>query len=108
MSQPLRTPVVPETPSLLSRIIEIGRVYGPDLSLRQLAVLMTCHSIGRPQTIRGLAEAIDIQKPAVTRAVDALEKFGLATRIPDPADQRSVLVVLTKRGTALGRALSSK
>ena len=34
----------------------------------------------------GLAEALQLGKPAVSRALDALEGLGLAARLPDQSD----------------------
>ena len=78
----------------------------PDLSMRQLAVLLVIHTADEPQTVRSLASILDVHKPAVTRALDKLSDHGLLRRLPDPADKRSILVELTKRGTALARSLS--
>jgi len=70
----------------------------PDLTTRQLAVLMTVTLGAPPHTVRGLASALRIAKPAVTRAVDALERHGLAVRMEDEDDARSVLIMRTARG----------
>jgi DNA-binding MarR family transcriptional regulator len=76
----------------------------PDLSMRQLAVLLMSHTADEPQTVRGLAGALGVQKPIVTRALDRLEDHALVRRIPDPADRRSVFIELTKSGHALARS----
>jgi DNA-binding MarR family transcriptional regulator len=76
----------------------------PDLSMRQLAVLLLCHTSEKPQTVRGLAAALDVSKPAVTRAIDRLTASGLVRRIPDAADGRSVLVQVKASGHALCRS----
>lgn len=72
-----------------------------DLSLRQLAVLSVLVSTQNPHTIRGLAAMLQVYKPAISRAVDRLELHGLAQRLPDPADGRSVLVQATRAGISL-------
>jgi DNA-binding MarR family transcriptional regulator len=70
---------------------------GTDLTLRQMVILMECNL--RPRTVRYLAETLNIPKPAITRAIDRLEKeLGLAERRSDPDDGRSVLVGLTNSG----------
>ena len=66
-----------------------------DLTLRQLAILMTTKNCA---TVRGLAVEFHIQKPAVTRAVSRLLDLGLVTRTRDPADGRSVLIRSTETG----------
>ena len=86
-------------------IVALVRRDGADLSSRQLAVFLTCYLDDRPQTVRGLAEALGISKPAVTRAIDRLIVFDLCRRKPDPADRRSVLVQRTPRGGAFLREM---
>lgn len=48
-----------------------------------------------------LAEHLRIAPRSATEVVDALEAKGLATRTPDPADRRAVLVALTDKGQDL-------
>lgn len=69
---------------------------GRDLSVRQLGVMMECKA--GDQTVRGLAETLNLSKPAVTRAADRLQGEGLLARSPDPADKRSVFLSLTAAG----------
>ena len=69
-----------------------------DLTSRQSAILMTCFLEARPQTVRGLSFLLRISKPAVSRALDRLSDLGMARRLPDAADGRSVLVEITRRG----------
>jgi len=71
----------------------------PDLSARQLAVLLTVYLTDPPHTVRGLARDLNLRKPAVTRALDRLEDLGLAKRKTDPEDKRSILVQRTVRGS---------
>lgn len=51
-----------------------------------------------PQTVRGFAAWLHINKPAVTRGLDWLGILGLTERQDDPDDGRSVWAVLTPRG----------
>jgi DNA-binding MarR family transcriptional regulator len=88
---------------LREHVVSTVRSNDPDLSLRQLGVLLICHTSDHIQTVRGLAGALGIHKPAVTRAVDALEKFKLVHRLPDPKDKRSVIIKTTQNGGALCR-----
>lgn len=71
----------------------------PDLSARQMAVLLTVYMTEEPQTVRGLAELLNVSKPAITRAIDRLGEFGLAKRKTDPDDRRSVIVQRTVKGS---------
>ena len=74
---------------------------GPDLTARQMALLLTVYLIPPPHTVRGLAEALRISKPAVTRALDRLSALGYVRRRPDETDKRSVLVQRTVKGLSL-------
>lgn len=78
-----------------------------DLTLRQLAVLSLLVSTRGAHTIRFFAATLQVAKPAITRAVDRLELHGLARRLPDPADGRSVLVQPTRRGVDLIRTVGA-
>jgi len=71
----------------------------PDLSARQMAVLLTVYMTEQPHTVRGLAEILEVSKPAITRAIDRLGEFGLARRKTDPRDRRSVIVQRTVKGS---------
>lgn len=71
----------------------------PDLSARQMAVLLTVYMIDEGQTVRGLAEILNVSKPAVTRAIDRLGEFGLVRRKTDPNDRRSIIVQRTVKGS---------
>ncbi|MEN8195124.1 MAG: MarR family transcriptional regulator [Pseudomonadota bacterium] len=71
----------------------------PDLSARQMAVLLTVYMTEPPHTVRGLAEILNVSKPAITRAIDRLGEFGLARRKTDPRDRRSVIVQRTVKGS---------
>lgn len=71
----------------------------PDLSARQMAVLLTVYMTDPPHTVRGLAEMLNVSKPAITRAIDRLGEFALARRKTDPRDRRSVIVQRTVRGS---------
>ncbi len=81
-------------------LAETVRADGPDLNVRQSAILLRISLEPGPHTVRGLAKALQLGKPAVSRALDALEGLGFATRVPDESDRRSVLVQSTARGLA--------
>lgn len=90
---------------LRGTVVALVRRDGPDLSARQLAVLLTCYLESEAQTVRGLAATLDVSKPAITRALDRLAEFDLVRRKTDPTDRRSVLVQRTPKGTAFIRDL---
>ena len=54
-----------------------------DLSARQQAIFMTVALQAGPHTVRGLAADLNLAKPAVTRAIDTLEKAGFVRRRRD-------------------------
>lgn len=70
----------------------------PDLSARQLAVFLICYLQDTAQTVRSLAQELNVSKPAITRALDRLGELDLARRKIDPLDKRSVFVQRTMRG----------
>ncbi len=70
----------------------------PDLSARQLTVLITIYLDPQPHTVRALAAKLGVTKPVITRALDTMGRYGLVTRKRDPADRRNVLVQRTVDG----------
>ena len=70
-----------------------------DLSARQQAVLLNVYLMPSPHSIKSLADDLMISKPAICRAVDALEKAKLVKRFRDKADKRNVLIQRTVKGS---------
>ncbi len=91
---------------LRDTIVAMVRRDGPDLSARQLGVFLTTYLADGPHTVRGLAAALNVSKPAITRALDRLGELDLTRRKTDPQDRRSVLVQRTAKGSTLLRDLS--
>jgi DNA-binding MarR family transcriptional regulator len=87
--------------TLKDAIVGSVRRDGPDLSARQLGVFLISYLEEGPHTVRGLAARLEISKPAVTRSLDRLEELGLARRMMDPRDRRSILVQRTLGGAEL-------
>ncbi len=75
------------------------RQDGPDLSARQLAILLQVYLTDPPHTVRGLAALLNISKPAVTRALDRLSVLSFVKRKRDLEDKRNVLVQRTVKGS---------
>lgn len=71
---------------------------GPDLTTRQLSILLTIYLDQGKHTIRGLAAVIDVSKPVITRCVDTLSILGLVKRVRDEEDKRSVFIQRTVKG----------
>ena len=76
---------------------------GPDLSARQMALLLTVYLTPQPHTVRGLAASLNVSKPAITRALDRLTELGMIKRKIDETDRRSVLVQRTVKGSVFLR-----
>lgn len=76
------------------------RSDAPDLTARQLAVLMTVRLQPAPHTVRGLASTLNVGKPAITRALDTLSRLGFVQRRRDPKDGRNVFIEGTDKGDA--------
>ena len=85
---------------LRDTVVSLVRREGPDLTARQLGVLLICYLEDGPHTVRGLAARLAVAKPAITRALDRLEEFQFARRLQDPRDRRSIVVARTPDGDA--------
>jgi DNA-binding MarR family transcriptional regulator len=70
----------------------------PDLSARQLAVLLTIYLETPPHTVRGLAAKLRVTKPVITRALDTMGQLELVSRKRDTADRRNVIIQRTVKG----------
>jgi DNA-binding MarR family transcriptional regulator len=70
----------------------------PDLSARQMTVLITVYLEPQPHTVRALAAKLGVTKPVITRALDTMGRHRLVARKRDPADRRNVLVQRTVDG----------
>jgi DNA-binding MarR family transcriptional regulator len=80
--------------------VNLAQVHGdqPDLSVRQLTILLTVYMEAPPHTIRDLAKTLRVSKPVVTRALNSMGKLDLLARRRDEADRRNVLVQRTVKG----------
>jgi DNA-binding MarR family transcriptional regulator len=70
----------------------------PDLTNRQMALLMLVYLTPGPHTVRGLARVLGVSKPVVTRALNTLGALGYLRRERDQDDRRNIFVVRTKDG----------
>jgi DNA-binding MarR family transcriptional regulator len=77
------------------------RGKGPELTVRQMGVFLTCYLMDDVQTLRDLCSKLNTSKPAITRALDRLSELGLVRRKPDPLDRRSILIQRTTAGAEL-------
>jgi len=82
----------------LATLTETVRSQGPDLTSRQLALLLQIYLKPHPHTVRGLAQSLNVSKPVITRAVDTLSLLGFVKRVRDEKDKRNVLIQRTVKG----------
>jgi DNA-binding MarR family transcriptional regulator len=78
------------------------------LSMTQCKALLELGGLGQSAEtwqVSDLAEVFGVSMPSMSRAVDALVKKGLATRIEDPDDRRARQVKITGRGKDLVETL---
>ncbi|CAH1652571.1 MarR family transcriptional regulator [Hyphomicrobiales bacterium] len=78
--------------------LELVRDEDIDLSLRQMAILLTIYLDTPPHTVRGLARKLGVTKPVITRALDSMGKLDLVSRRRDEKDRRNVIVQRTVKG----------
>ncbi len=69
-----------------------------DLTVRQLAILLHIYLVPPPHTVRGLAAALNVTKPVVTRALDTMGAMGIVDRVRDNLDRRNVIIKRTLAG----------
>ena len=85
---------------LMRRAFTAGvRSDAPDLTARQMALLLIVYLTAPPHTVRGLAAQLSVTKPVITRAVDTLSALELVRRKTDVTDRRNVLIVRTVKGS---------
>lgn len=79
--------------SLRNRLREHLGIAGVDLSVVQF--VSRAEAGGRPVRVKDLSSHLGITGPAITSAVDRLERSGHLVRRPNPDDGRSRLIELT-------------
>ena len=92
------------TPPTLSRwmatLVDYVRSGEPDLTNRQMALLLVVYLNPGPHTVRGLARVLGVSKPVITRALNTLGALGYLRRERDQADRRNVFVAQTDTGAS--------
>lgn len=71
----------------------------PDLTTRQMTILLTIYLDPPPHTVRGLAARLNVTKPVITRALDSMGRQGLVDRKRDERDRRNVVIYRTVAGS---------
>lgn len=83
----------------------------PNLTNRQMTVLMVLYASDDTYTVGGLAAKLTLSSPVVSRSLNMLEALGYLKRSRDPADARNSLVHRTASGAAFltnfGAAIAS-
>ena len=82
----------------METLVDYVRSGHPDLTNRQMAVLMLVYLDPGPHTVRGLARTLNVSKPVVTRALNRLGSLGYLRRQRDDADKRNIFVARTPKG----------
>jgi DNA-binding MarR family transcriptional regulator len=86
---------------------ELVREHGLPLSSYEVLLFLGDSSEGQMR-MSDLADGVLLSRSGLTRLVDRLERAGLAERLPNPADRRSVLVRATAAGQHLFTAVTPR
>ena len=84
----------------LARQLHLVRSGDPDLTQRQLAMLMVAAWTEGDHTVRSMAAWLGVQKPVITRAANRLSELGFIRRDRDPNDGRNIFLRATDSGRA--------
>jgi len=82
----------------MQTLISYVRSGQPDLTNRQMALILLVYLTPGPHTVRGLAQRLGVSKPVITRALNTLGGLGYLRRVRDEADRRNVFVAKTSTG----------
>ena len=84
--------------SWMNTLINYVRSGEPDLTNRQMALMLLVYLTPGPHTVRGLAQILGVSKPVITRALNTLGALGYLRRVRDETDRRNVFVARTSTG----------
>ncbi|MEM8697407.1 MAG: MarR family winged helix-turn-helix transcriptional regulator [Pseudomonadota bacterium] len=82
----------------MNGLVDYVRSGEPDLSNRQMALLLLIYGTSGPHTVRGLAEKLQVSKPVITRALNTLSALGYLRRERDESDRRNIFIAQTPTG----------
>lgn len=97
-------PVKGQSKPLLDRLLTYIRSGGPDMTNRQIALLLLIEKNG-PMRCRELAHDMQVSRPVITRASRAVASLGYAERQRDERDRRDLYIVITPAGRAFLKRL---
>ncbi|MBV7256507.1 MarR family transcriptional regulator [Pacificimonas sp. WHA3] len=83
----------------METLISYVRSAKPDLTNRQMALLLLVYLEPGPHTVRGLAARLAVSKPVITRALNTLGAYGYIRRQKDESDLRNIFVERTDSGS---------
>ena len=83
----------------MNTLLDYVRSGQPDLTNRQMALLLLVYLTPGPHTVRGLARGLNVSKPVITRALNRLGALGYLARQRDEHDRRNVFVATTNAGS---------
>jgi DNA-binding MarR family transcriptional regulator len=98
---PIRASRLSSTDTLnLWKDVTVASVAGerPDLSARQMAVMLCVYLEEGPHTVRSLAARLKVTKAVISRAIDRLKSYNYIKRADDPRDRRSIVLRRTPDG----------
>ncbi len=98
MAAELTRPGLKQLGQWMRTLVDYVRSGKPDLTNRQMALMMTVYIGAGPHTVRGLAEALNVSKPVITRALNKLSALGYLRRERDAADRRNIFITRTPKG----------
>lgn len=84
--------------SWMNTLIRYVRSGEPDLTNRQMALMLSVYLTPGPHTVRGLAGLLGVSKPVITRALNTLGSLGYLRRVRDESDRRNIFVARTDTG----------
>ena len=82
----------------MNTLVDYVRSGEPDLTNRQMALMLLVYLTPGPHTVRGLAQVLTVSKPVITRALNTLGSLGYLRRVRDENDRRNVFVAKTSTG----------
>lgn len=82
---------------------EIKLKYGDDLTCVTPALDKVLAIAGSQETlnVKHIARLLSITSGAATQHIDALEKIGAVSRIPNEKDRREIIIQLTPKGESM-------
>src|SRR3546814_17794575 len=84
----------------MQALVDYVRSGEPDLTNRQMALLLVVYLRPGPHTVRGLARCLNVSNPVVTRALTRLGELDYLRGQRDDSDNRNNFVARPYEGAA--------